>query len=130
MCELERDRLNKVVDMSGFMAAEVDMLVKKREDDMNIKIQKMEQKVLRWNRIIVFAKKHPSAVMQTHINYFLELWTFQWSKKLNKRDPQKYLGKYFTMEVCMQNMWEKGYVEMNKLLQWHPDNDIKIAIPA
>ena len=45
ICILERDRLNKVVDMSGFMAAEVDMLVKKREDDMNIKIEKMEQKV-------------------------------------------------------------------------------------
>ena len=47
ICVLERDRLNKVVDMSGFMAAEVDMLVKKREDDMNIKIEKMEQKVQR-----------------------------------------------------------------------------------
>ena len=29
-------------------------------------------------------------------------------------DPQKSLGKYYTMWVCMPSMWGKGYVEMNK----------------
>ena len=42
---LERDRLNKVIDMSGFMAAEVEMLVKKREDNLNDRIKKMEDQV-------------------------------------------------------------------------------------
>jgi len=42
---LERDRLNKVIDMSGFMAAEVEMLVKKREDNLNDRIKKMQDQV-------------------------------------------------------------------------------------
>ena len=43
--KMERDRLNKVIEMSGFMAAEVEMVVKKREEDLNMRITKMEEEV-------------------------------------------------------------------------------------
>ena len=43
--KLERDRLNKVIEMSGFMAAEVEMVVKKREEDLSARITKMEEEV-------------------------------------------------------------------------------------
>lgn len=43
--KLERNRLNKVIEMSGFMAAEVEMVVKKREEDLNVRISRMEEEV-------------------------------------------------------------------------------------
>ena len=43
--KLERNRLNKVIEMSGFMAAEVEMVVKKREEELNVRISKMEEEV-------------------------------------------------------------------------------------
>ena len=43
--QLERNRLNKVIEMSGFMAAEVEMVVKKREEELNVRISKMEEEV-------------------------------------------------------------------------------------
>ena len=43
--KLERNRLNKVIEMSGFMAAEVEMVVKKREEELNARITKMEEEV-------------------------------------------------------------------------------------
>ena len=33
---------------------------------------------------------------------------------LIKGESQKFLGKHFTMRVCMQNLWEKWDVEMKK----------------
>ena len=43
----ERDRLTKVIEMSGITAAEVEMKVTKREADLNIRIQRMEEEVQR-----------------------------------------------------------------------------------
>ena len=43
--KLERNRLNKVIEMSGFMAAEVEMVVKKREEELNVRISRMEEEV-------------------------------------------------------------------------------------
>ena len=43
----ERDRLTKVIEMSGITAAEVEMRVTKREADLNIRIQRMEEEVQR-----------------------------------------------------------------------------------
>ena len=43
--KLERNRLNKVIEMSGFMAAEVEMVVKKREEELSARITKMEEEV-------------------------------------------------------------------------------------
>ena len=39
----ERDRLTKVIEMSGITAAEVELRVTKREADLNIRIQRMEE---------------------------------------------------------------------------------------
>ena len=44
---VERDRLTKVIEMSGITAAEVEMRVNKREADLNIRIQRMEEEVQR-----------------------------------------------------------------------------------
>ena len=44
---VERDRLTKVIEMSGITAAEVEMRVNKREADLNIRIQRMEEEVER-----------------------------------------------------------------------------------
>ena len=43
----ERDRLTKVIEMSGITAAEVELKVTKREADLNIRIQRMEEEVQR-----------------------------------------------------------------------------------
>ena len=43
----ERDRLTKVIEMSGITAAEVELRVTKREADLNIRIQRMEEEVQR-----------------------------------------------------------------------------------